>query len=249
MKKQKKEVDKMNSFGATDKGLRRKENQDRFKIAEKEGSVFAVVCDGIGGNKAGDVAASLTCEVIQNYYKNNYDGQDIISWLSHAVEIVNRAVFEKSQEEEKYSGMGTTLVSSLITDDKTYVINVGDSRCYILDKNDRLVQVTNDHTVLNELVQNKGIDYQIASKFVGKNVISRAIGIIEDIEADIYQLNGEDYKMILLCSDGLHGYVEEEVIRSVLLQESTLEEKCQKLVDLANDAGGYDNVTVVLSQR
>lgn len=249
MRNLKKEVVQMDSYGLTDKGLKRKENQDRYKICKGDNSLLAVVCDGIGGNKAGDIASSLTCEVLENYYLHNYDQQDVVSWLVHAVDIVNRAVLEKSLEDESYSGMGTTLVSSLVTEDKTYVVNVGDSRCYILDNNDELVQITNDHTVLNELVQNKGIDYQIACKLVGKNVISRAIGIFDILQPDIYQLKKEDYKLLLLCSDGLHGYVKEEVIKDILLENSSLDEKCEKLLKQANDVGGYDNVTVVLCER
>lgn len=239
----------MNSFGVSDKGLLRKINQDCYKIVSQCDDILAVVCDGIGGNKAGEVASVLASEVLCNYFKNNYMKDKIVEWYNNAIQIVNAAVLQKSSTVKEYEGMGTTLVSALITDEKTYVANIGDSRCYIMTNEEELKQITDDHTVLNELVLKKGIDYSIASQFVGKNVISRAIGIEENIKADIYELNNCDYKMLLLCSDGLHGYVDENTIRNILNDNANLEIKCQKLVDEANGKGGFDNVTVVLCRR
>lgn len=239
----------MNSFGVSDKGLLRKINQDCYKIVSQSEDTLAVVCDGIGGNKAGEIASVLASEVLCNYFKNNYMKDKITEWYNNAIQIVNAAVLQKSSTVKEYEGMGTTLVSALITDEKTYIANIGDSRCYIITNENELKQITDDHTVLNELVLKKGIDYSIASQFVGKNVISRAIGIEENIKADIYELNNWDYKILLLCSDGLHGYVDEKTIRTVLNDNSNLESKCQKLVDEANEKGGFDNVTVVLCRR
>ncbi|MDO4378860.1 MAG: Stp1/IreP family PP2C-type Ser/Thr phosphatase [Erysipelotrichia bacterium] len=239
----------MNNIGASDKGLLRKSNQDCYRIVSKDNEILTVVCDGIGGNRAGDVASSLAADVLGTYFKNNYMPEDVGVWYNNAVQIVNKAVLHKSSEVEEYKGMGTTLVSALITENTTYIANVGDSRAYILTKDQNLRQITNDHTVLNELVQKKGIEYDVAAQFIGKNVISRAIGIADDLQVDIYDIDNRDYDILLLCSDGLHGYVDENVIKNILVGQSTLETKCRKLIDEANKSGGYDNVTVVLCQR
>ncbi len=239
----------MNNIGASDKGLLRKSNQDSYRIVSKDNDILSVVCDGIGGNKAGDVASALAADVLGTYFKNNYLPQDIYGWYNNAVQIANKAVLRKSLEVEEYKGMGTTLVSALITEKTTYIANVGDSRAYILTKDQSLRQITNDHTVLNELVQKKGIEYDVAAQFIGKNVISRAIGIVDDLQADIYDVDNDNYDILLLCSDGLHGYVDENIIKNILTEQSTLETKCHKLIDEANKSGGYDNVTVVLCQR
>lgn len=238
----------MIGYGLTHKGLVRKANQDSFAIEQGSGKLLAVVCDGIGGNKAGEVASAVSSRDIQKLFEASKKKTLNKKWLLEAVEEVNTAVYRLSNTKDEYKGMGTTLVAALLTEKATYVANVGDSRCYIVDETGALKQITEDHTLINFLVKNKGISNEIASQMVGKNVIARAIGIGNIVDADTFEVVN-DYKCLLLCSDGLHGYVEEEEIAKVLNSDATPEDKCAKLVQLANDAGGYDNVTVVVCQR
>jgi len=238
----------MVSYGLTHKGLVRKANQDSFIIENSTDKTLAVVCDGIGGNKAGEVASAVSSKDMQMIFKAQNKKATSKKWLVDAIEEVNSAVFRLGNTKEEYKGMGTTLVTALVTDKSTYVANVGDSRCYILTDKNEMIQVTEDHTLINYLVKTKGINEEIASKMVGKNVIARAIGIGNIVEIDTFEVLN-DYKCLLLCSDGLHGYVKSEDIKEVLVSDSTVEDKCMNLVKLANDAGGFDNVTVVICQR
>ncbi len=239
----------MNSFGLTDKGLIRKINQDNFVLNTSSQATMAVVCDGIGGNKAGDVASKIAAESLLSIFKKGYTTVDKHEWINQAIKIVNIDVYKQSIENLDYKGMGTTLVAAFVDDKNTYVANVGDSRCYCLTKQGKLIQITDDHTLINELVNKKGIDIQLAEKIAGRNVITRAIGIFQSVEVDIFKIEF-DYKELLLCSDGLHGYVSHEVISEVMRDSKlTAKQKATKLVELANAAGGYDNITVVVVSR
>lgn len=238
----------MVSYGLTHKGLVRKANQDSFVIEQSADKTLAVVCDGIGGNKAGEVASAVASKDLQMIFAAQSKKANSKKWLLETIDEVNSAVYRLSNTKEEYKGMGTTLVGALVCDKSTYVVNVGDSRCYILTEKDELLQVTEDHTLINYLVKTRGISSELASKMVGKNVIARAIGIGNLVEADTFEVLN-DYKCLLLCSDGLHGYVQQDAIQQVLISDMSAEEKCSALIKLANDAGGFDNVTVVICQR
>jgi len=235
-------------FGGSDRGIRRTTNQDCFQIETRGNTTLGVVCDGIGGNKAGDIAAQMSCHLLGSCFKKDYrKAYDKKEWLTEAVCMVNREVFQRSMDDDACAGMGTTLVAFIADETETVVVNVGDSRCYILADN-QLEQITEDHTLLNEMVKYRGYDYKVAVSLVGRNVISRAIGVSEYVEPDVFQL--PNYQYLLICTDGLHGYVEDEAIETVLKNKKTaIDQKPQKLINLANKAGGYDNVTVVCYQR
>ena len=232
-------------FGITDKGICRTSNQDSFAIEKKDDCLLGVVCDGIGGGQAGDVASAMACEIMTEQFRQFFDpAQDWQQWLLDTVTLVNISVYQKGLEDDDCAGMGTTLVAFIADDEKTVVINVGDSRCYQLTGG-QMIQVSDDHTLVNELVKSQGFDYDFACSLVGRNVISRAIGVNEVVVGDCFELG--KYQYLMLCSDGLHGYVEEEAISSCLLDpQMSLEEKGAKLVTLANEAGGWDNVTAVI---
>ena len=144
--------------------------------------------------------------------------------------------------------MGTTLVAAYVDSECTLIANVGDSRGYILTKDNELVQITEDHTLMNDLIKFHGLTENAVKYMVGKNVISRAIGVFEKVEADVFEVK-QDYKAILLCSDGLHGFVDNEEIKEVLLSRSSVENKVKKLIKKANEAGGLDNITALIYQR
>ncbi len=238
-------ISRTNCFGITDKGLCRTSNQDSFVIEEKDGCLMGVVCDGIGGGRAGDVASAMAAEIMAEEFVSLFDrSQPKQQWLMDTVNLVNISVYQRSIEDDDCAGMGTTLVAFIADEKETVVINVGDSRCYQV-KDSELLQVSEDHTLVNEMVKYRGFDYELACSLVGRNVIARAIGVNEVIEGDCFEL--KDYQYLLLCSDGLHGYVEENAIRDCLIDEQAeLSAKAEKLVEMANQAGGWDNVTAVI---
>ena len=238
-------ISRDNCFGITDKGICRTNNQDSFVIEEKDGCLLGVVCDGIGGGRAGDVASAMAAEIMAEQFREFFEpDKDWQQWLLDTVNLANISVYQKSIEDDECAGMGTTLVAFIADGSRTLVVNVGDSRCYQL-KEGGMEQVSEDHTLVNEMVKYRGFDYEFACQLVGRNVISRAIGVNEVVEGDCFE--PDNYQYLLLCSDGLHGYVEEESIRDCLYDEETdLPQKAEKLVELANEAGGWDNTTVVI---
>ena len=208
----------MSSYGLTDTGKLRKINQDSFVIVDNEKLFLGVVCDGIGGNNAGEIAADLAVKVMASYFNGDYKAENQIEKMYNAIDVTNLAVFQKGHEDQKYSGMGTTLVAAYIDKECTLIANVGDSRGYILTEDNKLLQITEDHTLFNDLIKKHNLTESVAKQVVGKNVISKAIGVFEKVEADVFEIK-QEYKAILLCSDGLHGFVEDEEIKEVLLSE------------------------------
>lgn len=230
--------------GLTDTGKTRLQNQDCFAIAEENGIVLMVVADGIGGHKAGDIASKLACNLMVTYFKNNYDSNPE-RWFRQSLKKANKIIHDEAQSSENLRGMGTTIVAALIFDGEVWILNVGDSRAYFQTVADDLVQITEDHSLVNDLIIHEGMSPEQA-KTLGKHIITRAVGIWPTVEGDVYQMT-EQYKALLLCSDGLHNYVSGETVREILRQDCSVAEKCQKLIDAANEAGGFDNVTAVLA--
>ncbi|MBQ3385192.1 MAG: Stp1/IreP family PP2C-type Ser/Thr phosphatase [Erysipelotrichaceae bacterium] len=238
----------MRYYGLTDRGLTRPQNQDSFRIVQQDDTVLAIVCDGIGGHQAGDIASRMACDTMVRCFRRQYDKNPEI-WYTHSLEKVNKVVYELAKSEPKYKGMGTTMVAALVDNSgKTFLLNIGDSRAYLIDKNWNISQLTEDHSLVNELIKRDGMSEDKAME-IGRHVITKAIGIWPVIEGDIYELD-EDFNYLMLCSDGLHNYVEGNRIVEVLQdKETTGRQKCEKLVELANEAGGYDNITVILVEK
>ncbi len=238
----------MSNYGLTDTGRLRKVNQDSFVIVDNEKLFLGVVCDGIGGNNAGEVAADLATKVMASYFNGGYKAENQVQKMHNAIDVANLAVFKKGCEDESCKGMGTTLVAAYIDRECTLIANVGDSRGYILTEDNDLVQITEDHTLFNDLIKKHNITEELAQQMVGKNVISKAIGVFPGIEADVFEIK-QEYKAILLCSDGLHGFVNDEEIKEIISSRSSVENKVKKLIKKANDAGGLDNITALIYQR
>lgn len=238
----------MSSYGLTDTGKIRKINQDSFVIVDNEKLFLGVVCDGIGGNNAGEIAADLASKVMASYFNGGYKAENQVEKMYNAIDVANLAVYKQGCQNDDCKGMGTTLVAAYVDKEVTLMANVGDSRGYILTEENQLIQITEDHTLINDLIQKHNISEEMAKKIVGKNVISKAIGVFPQVEADVFEVK-QEYKAILLCSDGLHGLVEEEEIKEILLSRSSIENKVKKLVKKANDAGGVDNITALIYQR
>lgn len=240
----------MQTFGSTERGLVRKTNQDSYVIATNEVSdLFVVVCDGIGGGKSGDVASQIAVKYFSEVFSNNKgfkSEDDVLDWLRYHVRKANDKIFSLSTTKKEYNGMGTTLVALLSCSVGKYIINIGDSRAYCVFRNGKFKQLTEDHTMVQELINSKQITEEEARTHSNRNFITNALGVWNKVKADVYPIK-EKVDLFLICSDGLHGYVEKAEIEKVLLDKHlTTQNKQQKLMSLALTAGGYDNITIVL---
>lgn len=232
----------------TDIGHQRKENQDRVaKFTAPDGTLLVVVTDGIGGSRSGDVAAQITVDHLGRQFQaaSPNSSLEVIRWFAREVQLINDEILQKSTENPKYQGMGTTLVAAIIFDQAMVVANIGDSRGYVLHDN-LLTQVTIDHSLVNELVKHGDITEEEARNYPQNNIITRAIGVSADarIEVNRFDLGAGD--QILLCSDGLSKMITREQMMGVLESDLSLTEKCSQLIKMANEAGGPDNITVLI---
>lgn len=236
----------MQIVGLTDKGVVRAENQDTF-IHDKlsDNTVFAAVLDGMGGAKAGRYASTFSAETFSQLIKE--DPQAVInnpaSQLFDILRQVNAIVYDKAVGHVEYDGMGTTFVGGVFTDGIGVIANIGDSRAYLIDEQDCRA-VTHDHSFVAALVEMGEITSEEARVHPQRNVITRALGTDEGVEADLYpvDING---KCLLLCSDGLHGYFSEEELGQYVRNDAP-EQACQRLIDEACARGGRDNITAII---
>lgn len=236
----------MKAFAMTDVGRSRELNQDYVFTSETPVGTLPnlfVVADGMGGHKAGDVAARFAVETLVHYVKSQTEELNPIRVLQSAIETANEQLYDKAQNNEALTGMGTTMVAAVIKDNVLYVANVGDSRLYVVDK--EIVQITRDHSLVEEMVRRGEIKREEARNHPNKNIITRAMGTGPRIVADCFEeiLHGQK---ILMCSDGLTNMLTDEDIRIIMNRSEALEETGRKLVAMANENGGVDNITVVL---
>ncbi len=245
-------------YGKTDVGKRRVANEDNFIIKKySPDTLFAVVCDGMGGAKGGNVASSLAvntfCEVIDKKEKDHpaffgVPSEDIVDLLSEAATEANRAVYRQSVADLKLEGMGTTLVGCIITGERAYVVNVGDSRLYMI-KNGEIEQVTHDHSYVQYLVDRGIISAEEAKHSSRKNYIIKAVGIAKTVDADFFTCDIETGSYAVLCSDGLTNHLEEDEIKDIVKKihsSEDIEKSCEDLIGEANRRGGLDNITAVI---
>ena len=236
----------MKIFSMTDVGRKREMNQDYvFATDESLGTLpnLLVVADGMGGHKAGDFASKYTVEVLKEELKHTLkDGPEEI--LKDAAQTANHKLIEKADEDINLEGMGTTLVAATVIDHTLYFINVGDSRLYLL--RDELEQITRDHSYVEELVALGKMKRGSRDYLENKNIITRAIGADEDVDADLFALKLKSRDVILMCSDGLSNMVDEFEMEYIIRAEESISEKAQGLVDAANRSGGKDNISVIL---
>jgi protein phosphatase len=238
----------MNIWGITDIGAVRNDNQDNYQTDRlDEDILLAVVCDGMGGARAGGVASSLAVAGFVSSVKDQYQAgeRDWPYLLEQAVYDANERVHEASLSHEDYRGMGTTLVAALVTPEKIWVANVGDSRCYQIVEGD-ITRISRDHSLVEDLVQRGELTPEEARVHPKKNLITRALGVDRSVRVDIFErpnLGG----YLLLCSDGLSNEVTDEELRREVVAEDK-EHCCQRLLKLALDHGAHDNVTVVIAQ-
>lgn len=240
----------MKVWGATDKGMVRQMNQDYYRYSELgKDQYLAVVCDGMGGAKSGDVASRLASEIFHQDVRQtvvpDMEQQDIVRMLVNAVKSANRAVYEQSQVSPDFAGMGTTLVAVFLQGASAYIVNVGDSRCYYVAEN-RIMQITEDHSVVGLMVARGQITEEEARVHPNKNLITRAVGTEQDVECDCFYLSMEPGEHLVLCTDGLSNLVTKQELLHAVTDADDRKDGCTSLIELAKSRGASDNVTVVL---
>jgi protein phosphatase len=231
------------AWGNTDPGNIRKNNEDAWLI--DPALSLAVVADGMGGAACGEVASAITAETISEYLRENDEGKDPQTVIAEAIGLANRRVLEKAKISTDCKGMGSTVVLALLRNPLVYIANVGDSRAYLL-RDGVLTQLSYDQTLLNELCSTTPMTAEEIERFPHKHVLTMAVGTTERIKIQNYEGEVEVGDQILLCSDGLTGPVPDTDIRNILQESITVEQKVDKLIALAKERGGPDNVTAVL---
>ena len=230
---------------ATDRGRKRPSNEDALGFSVEDG-VF-VVCDGMGGAAAGEIASAMAVEeMLRLLHRRAVDGAGMLPLAAEeAICAANQAIYSRSQRNLQLSGMGTTLVSLVAEERRLWVLNVGDSRGYRL-RNRRLEQITQDHSLVEEQVRQGRMTPAEAQRSPLRNVITKALGTESRVTPDVFALEAEPGDLFLLCSDGLTRELTDTQIESLLDADLSLDELCSRLVKAAKKAGGHDNITCLL---
>lgn len=234
----------------TDVGRIRSVNEDSCYVnPDLNGFLLAIVADGMGGHQAGDTASQMATRVISEHLQPVYPEmpqEELTERLQEAVVLANQNIFELASDKTEYFGMGTTVVVALASPQRLYIAHIGDSRAYLL-ADGLMEQLTEDHSLVNELVKSGQITKKEAEKHPRRNVLTRALGTELEVAVDIHTYDWKAGDTVLICSDGLTGQLSSVLLeRIVLSPNDDLEQKSQKLIDGALEAGGDDNVTVVL---
>ncbi|MGN0550186.1 MAG: Stp1/IreP family PP2C-type Ser/Thr phosphatase [Acutalibacteraceae bacterium] len=232
----------------TDVGMVRSNNQDSYSAGDLTSEVtWAVVCDGMGGANGGNVASETAVKVISDKLTSGYhigmNDNSVKNLIVSAIEAANMTLFSMARNNEELSGMGTTVVLAVRNTDTLYISNVGDSRIYIVSDSG-ITQVTTDHSVVQIMLDRGEISPEEAKDHPKKNVITRALGVDPDVRIDYSQEQLNENDIVLLCTDGLTNYVDDETILEICRTEDKYK-IADKLVELANENGGGDNITVV----
>lgn len=229
----------------TDRGRKRPSNEDAFGFSVEDG--VYVVCDGMGGAAAGEIASSLAVDEFLKLLSGREAKPELPmpEAVEQAILAANQAIFAQAQRNRRLSGMGTTMVALAVEDRQVWVLNVGDSRCYRY-RAGRLEQLTLDHSLVEEQVRMGRMTRAEAARSPFRNMITRALGTQNRVTPDVFGLEAEPGDLFLLCSDGLTREISDHVIAARLGSEAPLDEICMQLVDAAKKAGGHDNITCLL---
>ncbi len=248
---------KLRYAGNTNVGMKRTHNEDNLCVVAEEN--LYMVADGMGGHAAGEVASQMAVETVADFFRETSKDEDI-TWpykmekgrryeenrLAAGIKLSNLRIHEMGVQNPEKKGMGTTIVALFFSGNIAYVGHVGDSRIYRL-RGDELSQVTEDHSLLNDYIKMKDLTPQEIENFPHKNVIVRALGMKSTVQVDVAHEEPQDGDVYMLCSDGLNGMITDKVIREIMIEHrGELEACCEKLIQSANEAGGNDNVTVVV---
>ncbi|HBD86173.1 MAG TPA: Stp1/IreP family PP2C-type Ser/Thr phosphatase [Clostridiales bacterium] len=245
----------MNSFGITDRGKVRRENQDSFLIEriDERGCLIAVLCDGMGGERAGNIASDLAAKAFVAYVSEKLSASkaerpDIRSMMTKACNEANNMVYGYSCFDSNYTGMGTTLVAAVVEENRVFVLNVGDSRAYRISKN-KLTQITKDHSLVQEMLDRGELTPEEAYRHPRKNVITRALGVDENVPSDIFVPRLLKGDLLMLCSDGLTNMLtEKDILEFAKIYRDPLS-LGRVLMDEALRRGARDNVTIVIISK
>lgn len=242
----------MNAVGKSVTGLRRKNNEDSIFLSnQSEGSglfpPLYIVADGMGGHNGGEIASSVSiaafCEYIK--YHSFAEPEELLDHMVGAVQYANSVLFQKANENADLLGMGTTFDAATIAGDKLYIVHVGDSRLYLV-RNGELQQITQDHSWVMEMVRQGKLTQEEALVHPQKNIITRALGTEEAVEADTVIEPLSENDSILLCTDGLTNMLTDDKIQSILVSQDTLEHRAERLIAEANAGGGLDNISIII---
>ena len=239
----------MQVWGITHCGAVRKQNQDSFatKLLE-DGRALGLVCDGMGGALAGNVASSMAVELFMEQFMASDPGAEDQERMQHAAAVANAQVFQRSQEDPECMGMGTTLVAALAGESIATVINEGDSRAYHITPQG-IALITRDHSLVEDLVRRGDLTREEAKRHPNKNLITRALGAEPVLMTDCFRQELAEGEYLLLCSDGLSNVVEEQEMLYEVIHGGSNDSCCQRLLDIALERGAPDNVTAVLIRR
>ncbi len=241
--------------GTSSIGLVRANNQDRFAIIKHptlKNLTGCVVCDGVGGSNAGEVAASIAVEEFVKHFNEMSDVSklnNLEEWVRLTLGEINQKIYDLAHSSEEFEGMSTTMVAAIISEYGTLYLNIGDSRVYLVDHEDILRQVSRDHSLVFDMVMKGSITSSEAKTHPLRNAVTNALGIYKKVRIDLNEIK-LPYKQLLLCTDGLHGYVEEDKITEVLNNPHlNVRQRVIALVNEAEKVGGPDNITLVVVDR
>lgn len=234
----------------SDIGKIRNINQDSYYYSDDNRLPMFVVADGMGGHNAGEVASSLAIETIKEIYNKEKENiiqrnLDIPKFINLTLKEANDKILKEAKEKEKCQGMGTTITSGIIYDNEIFIGHIGDSRAYLFREKE-LYQLTQDHSLVAELLRNGSISSEEAINHPQKNIITRALGTDVDVNVDIISKKLENDDVIMLCTDGLTSLVSDLKIKKILHECNDLRQACCLLTDTANELGGFDNTTVMI---
>ncbi|MDR1627384.1 MAG: Stp1/IreP family PP2C-type Ser/Thr phosphatase [Oscillospiraceae bacterium] len=236
----------MKVYSKTDIGLVRQSNQD-FIINKifSESTAWSIVCDGMGGAKAGDVASKTAAIKISEFFEFSLEkgpANDMCQLHLEAIKYANKIIFQSTLKNEELKGMGTTVVIAMVYENCLHISHVGDSRAYLI-RDDIITQLTVDHSVVQEMVEKGEITEEAAQKHPRKNLITKALGVNETITCDYNKIKVQKNDIIMLCTDGLTNYLNSEEIQKILLENNS-ENSIDILINQAKNLGGNDNITV-----
>ena len=236
-------------FGLSDVGCIRELNEDCYCICgfgDNSERGFCILADGMGGHNAGEVASQNAVKLIAEEMNRLLESgeKEIPGQLSRAVSAANTGVYTMASENPIHRGMGTTVVTAFIDDGTAYVANVGDSRAYAV-RDDEIVQMTTDHSVVSELVMRGTITKEEARLHPQKNIITRAVGTDKSVRTDIFEYNYSPGDVMIICSDGLSTMLDDNRILEIIKSKKTSEDTVNSLIAAAKDEGGLDNITVI----
>ena len=240
----------MQCWGLTDQGCVRPQNQDTYQIEQLDkNSLLCIVCDGMGGAKSGNIASTLAADVfvqeVRRSFKSGMDREKIGQMMMAAAKLANFTVYDQAQQFEEFDGMGTTLVAVLIQGKEAVLVNVGDSRAYIVSP-DGIRCLTKDHSLVQMMVDRGELTPERARTYPGKNFITRAIGTEPVVDCDLFHRNVDRGDYLLLCSDGLSNMMDAQEILFEVVHGFNKQLCCQRLTDIAKNRGGPDNITSIL---